>query len=188
MGSTLFDSIGVPSATEIDAFGTEHQPGGFWQRQATIQWMERIAGILHSGESVLFEGQMRIAFIREAVATYRIGTARILLVDCPDDTRISRLTDQGRQQLANPDMMNWSHYLREEALEAGCEILDTGASTLADNAEVLFVDRPSEGQKLGAQLNPWCEARKCRERPYDGTQCPSVRLSRNHLCSCCAFL
>jgi hypothetical protein len=133
----FFDSIGVPSAVEHEAVGTEHQPGGAWQRQATMQWMDRIAEMLRADESVLFEGQMRIAFIREAIAVSGISNARILLIDCADDYRRSRLTDRGQPQLATQDMMYWSRYLREEALQARCEILDTGALTLGECLERL---------------------------------------------------
>lgn len=133
----FFDSIGIPSAAELDAFGTGHQPGGAWQRQATMDWMDRIAAMLRAGESVLFEGQMRIAFIQEAIAASRIANARILLIDCADDCRISRLTDRGQPHLANPDMMNWSQYLRAESQEMGCEILDTGVLILAECLERL---------------------------------------------------
>lgn len=133
----FFDSIGIPSAAELDAFGTEHQPGGAWQRQATIQWMNHIAGMLRAGETVLFEGQMRIAFIREAIAAANITKARIPLIDCNDDRRISRLTDRGQSELATRDMMNWSRYLRKEALETKCEILDTGSLTLGQCLERL---------------------------------------------------
>jgi hypothetical protein len=126
------DSIGIPSAAELDAFGTEHQPGGAWQRHATMQWMDQIAGMPLAGESVLFEGQIRIAYIREAIAACNFANGRILLIDCADDCRISRLADRGRPQLATWDMMNWSGYLREGALQMGCEILDTEALTLAE--------------------------------------------------------
>jgi dephospho-CoA kinase len=135
----FFDSIGIPSAAELDAFGAGHQPGGTWQRQATMQWMDRIAGMLRAGESVLLEGQMRIAFIREAIAASKIANARILLIDCDNDCRISRLTDRGQPQLATWDMMNWSRYLREEALQTGCEILDTGVLTLGECLERLRI-------------------------------------------------
>lgn len=128
----FFDSAGVPSPEEMAAFGDGHQPGGAWQRATTIQWMERIAGTLRTGTSVLFEGQMRIAFIREALALSRIEGAHIVLLDCDDATRAARLhLDRNQPELANADMMAWSRYLRDEAGFAGCEILDTGKVTLA---------------------------------------------------------
>lgn len=123
----FFDSVGVPSAEAMRAFGDGHQPGGAWQRATTIQWMEHIAAVMCSGLSVLFEGQMRIGFIHEALALFGIKGARIVLIDCDDSTRAGRLhLDRNQPELATLDMMAWARYLRDEALQAGCEILDTG--------------------------------------------------------------
>jgi hypothetical protein len=36
------------------------------------------------------------------------------------------------RSLANTDMMAWSRYLRDEAMQTGCEILDTGAIPFED--------------------------------------------------------
>ena len=62
-----FDTVGVPSADVMATFGTGYQPGGAWQRAMTLQWFERIRSLIDEGHSVLFEGQMRIAFIQEAL-------------------------------------------------------------------------------------------------------------------------
>lgn len=124
----FFDSVGVPSTEAMRAFGNGHQPGGAWQHATTIQWIERIAPMLRAGTSVLFEGQMRIAFIHEAVALSGIKGAHIILVDCDDATRRARLhIHRNQPDLANADMMAWARYLRDEATQAGCEILDTGS-------------------------------------------------------------
>src|SRR5579859_2762450 len=72
-----FDTIGVPSAEVMASYGRDHQPGGAWQRAMTFQWLERIASHLVAGRTVLFEGQMRIAFIREALTALKIGNARV---------------------------------------------------------------------------------------------------------------
>ena len=61
-----FDTIGVPSAEVMATFGPGHQPGGAWQRAMTLQWFERLGATVAEGRSVIFEGQMRIAFIQEA--------------------------------------------------------------------------------------------------------------------------
>ena len=123
----FFDSVGVPGADELAALGPE-----VWQRTTTLQWMNRIAPVVASGKAVLFEGQMRIALIQEAIAASAIADARILLVDCSDAVRLHRLTHDRRQpELADENMMNWARYLREEALRIGCEILDTGAVPIA---------------------------------------------------------
>ena len=128
-----FDSIGVPSAEVMATFGTGYQPGGAWQRAVTLQWFERLGSVVHKGRSVLFEGQMRIAFIQEALKLQSIPNAHVILVECDDSTRDSRLIhDRKQPELANESMKGWSRYLHSEAMEAGLEILDTGKRTLAE--------------------------------------------------------
>jgi hypothetical protein len=93
----------------------------------TIQLMDKIAGMLRTGRSVLFERQMRIGFALEACALAGISNARLILVDCDDAIQALRLSrDRGQPGLASAEMMGWTAYLREEAMRAGCEILDTG--------------------------------------------------------------
>ncbi|HEV2710597.1 MAG TPA: AAA family ATPase [Edaphobacter sp.] len=130
------DTIGVPSAEVMATYGTGHQPGGAWQRAMTLQWFERIVPLLNSGRSILFEGQMRIAFIHEALATHHISHARVILVECDDETRADRLTNHRLQpELANESMKGWSRFLHQEALEAGYEILDTGRIPIAESVQ-----------------------------------------------------
>jgi hypothetical protein len=124
----FFDSIGVPSAEIMATYVGDYGPGGGWQRAMTMEWMQRIAPLLNSGKTILFEGQMRIAFIEEAIAAAGITNARIILVDCSDSVRGARLTyDRQQPDLANENMMGWARFLREEANRGGYEILDTGS-------------------------------------------------------------
>lgn len=117
-------------------FGDGHHPGGAWQHAMTLQWFERIAPVLTSGRAVLFEGQMRIAFVQEALATHNIRHARIILVDCDDGTRSARLCfDRQQPELANESMMGWGRYLRQETREAGYEVLDTGVTSLPESID-----------------------------------------------------
>jgi dephospho-CoA kinase len=129
----FFDSIGVPPADQMKAYGEGYQPGGAWQRAMTIQWIERITKILLTGRSVLLEGQMRIAFIHDALQKSGISGAHVVLVDCDEATRTTRLnTARSQPNLANPDMMNWARFLREEARLYGCEILDSSRLSIAE--------------------------------------------------------
>ncbi|HKD61781.1 MAG TPA: hypothetical protein VKB47_15060 [Terracidiphilus sp.] len=58
--------------------------------------------MLAEGKTVLFEGQMRIAFVREALTAFEIKNARILCVECDDSTRARRLIhDRLQPELAN---------------------------------------------------------------------------------------
>jgi hypothetical protein len=130
-----FDSIGVPPAEEMVAgWGS----GESWQRAMTYKWMARISAMRGAGlnRPVLFEGQIRLAFLREALSSAEFTDARIILVDCSDVTRVHRLTtDRHQAELANPTMMSWAAYLRKEALEANCEVLDTTAVSLRTSVE-----------------------------------------------------
>jgi dephospho-CoA kinase len=134
-----FDTIGVPSVEVMATFGAGHQPGGAWQRAMTLKWFERIARALTAGRTVLFEGQMRIAFIQEALTIFEIRNARVLCVECDDVTRTRRLThDRLQPDLANERMMGWSRYLHQETIKAGYEILDTTNLSLADSVDVVL--------------------------------------------------
>jgi predicted ABC-type ATPase len=125
----FFDSIGVPT---VDRMERDYGGGVAWQRVKTLEWMARIGPCLSTQRPALFEGQMRIAFIMEALAAHKIATAHIVLVDCDDVTRKARLhTDRSQPELANPIMMNWARCLREEALELGVETLDTSHKSVA---------------------------------------------------------
>jgi hypothetical protein len=131
-----FDSIGVPSAEIMATYGRGYEPGGAWQRAMTLQWLERIASVLNSGQRVLFEGQMRIAFVQEALDAHGITGARIICVECDDATRTARLVhDRLQPELANESMMGWSRYLHQETIAAGYEILDTTGLSLTESIQ-----------------------------------------------------
>ncbi|MFT3700372.1 MAG: hypothetical protein QM831_44920 [Kofleriaceae bacterium] len=121
-----FDTIGVPSPDVMASYGSDHQPGGAWQRAMTLEWFARIAPL---SEDVLFEGQMRLAFIVEAAAHVGV-VARIVLVDCADDVRAARLSARGQPELATTDMMRWAAYLRDEARTLEAVILDTTSMSI----------------------------------------------------------
>ena len=135
-----FDTIGVPPVAEmLERYGTGHQPGGAWQRAMTLEWMTRVAGVLRTGRPVLFEGQMRPAFVVEALAACGISRARLVLVDCDDAVRVRRLTEDRRQpELADANMLNWASYLREEARALGFEVLDTGRLSVMESVDMLL--------------------------------------------------
>ena len=139
-----FDSIGVPSAEVMRAWGAD----GAWQREMTLAWMARIAAMRDAHRPVLFEGQMQLAFVREGLHAAGIADARVILVDCDDEIRTRRLVTERRQpELANPEMMNGAAYLRREANQAGCEVLDTSEVSLAHSVEqiCMYLAPPSAG-------------------------------------------
>ena len=126
-----FDSIGVLST---EAMRTGWGSGEAWQRDATLAWMAKIAANSKQDRAVLFEGQMRLAFIREGRLAAGLADVHLILVDCDDEIRMRRLVaNRNQPELANATMLNWAAHLRGEAREAGCEIIDTSRTPLQEN-------------------------------------------------------
>ena len=110
-----------------------------WQRVKTLEYVDRIAADARPDRPILVEGQMRLAFLRAALAEPGLTGARVILVDCDAATRTDRLTRERRQpDLANPRMMGWAAFLRREARSFGCEVLDTSSLSLAGGVEVVL--------------------------------------------------
>jgi cytidylate kinase len=123
-----FDSIGVPAREHMIA---KYSSGEAWQRAVTQQWMERIAATPRLRRRVLLEGQMRLSFVIEAAAAVGITDYVLILVDCDDGTRTKRLfLHRNQEDLATPAMMNWAEYLRSEAAQLRCTVLNTAHLTL----------------------------------------------------------
>jgi adenylate kinase family enzyme len=131
-----FDRAGVPSLAQMVA---EHGSGEGWQRAKTIEWMTRLAPLAASGRGLLLDGQTRLSFLAEAAEAAGGPAYHPILVDCDDETRVSRLCLERRQpELASETMMSWARYLRREARRCGCEILQTSALSLQQCTELVW--------------------------------------------------
>jgi adenylylsulfate kinase-like enzyme len=58
-----FDRNGTPP---VEQMVREHGSGETWQRAMTFKWTTKLAERLHPDTPILFEGRMRISFVREA--------------------------------------------------------------------------------------------------------------------------
>lgn len=126
-----FDAVGVPSPDAMTAgWGSSEE----WQRATTFAWLKRIASECDcQSRPALLEGQMRIAFIREALVAAGLTDARVVLVDCDDETRTRRLVhDRQQPEFCNDTMKNWAAYLRDEAYAANVEVIDTTRKSFAE--------------------------------------------------------
>jgi energy-coupling factor transporter ATP-binding protein EcfA2 len=141
-----FDQIGVPSVEQMIA---DYGSGEMWQRAKTIEWMAKLGDGTARGRRVLFEGQTRLSFLADGAAAAGSFAFTPILIDCDDETRTSRLSlNRGQAELANAAMMNWATWLRRDASERGCEILDTSVSSLEESvAQVL--------RRLREHKKPW---------------------------------
>jgi shikimate kinase len=131
-----FDRVGVPSPKEMIAnYGSTEA----WQLAKTHEWMVKIAANRRTARHILFEGQMRCSFVLEAAAAAGIAEFILILVDCDDATRARCLTLERRQpDLANPTMMSWARYLRNEAHQLHCTILDTTVLSLEEYVKQIW--------------------------------------------------
>jgi hypothetical protein len=60
-------------------------------------------------------------------------------VDCDDETRSKRLAiDRKQPELADENMMNWARYLRGEAKDRGCEIMNTSLLSLDEGVSYVM--------------------------------------------------
>ena len=130
-----FDSIGVPSPEEmIRDFGS----GENWQRMKIVEWIQRIARALPE-HSIIFEGQMRISSLLEALMQANLPEAKIVLIDCSDSARAHRLNVLRQQPgLNNERMRTWARYLRREALREGIQVVDTSNLTVEEAAGLVL--------------------------------------------------
>jgi RNase adaptor protein for sRNA GlmZ degradation len=139
-----FDSIGVPSNEEmIRDFGS----GENWQRTKIVEWIQRIARRLPE-HSIIFEGQMRISTLLEALKQANLPQAKIVLIDCSDSARAYRLNVLRQQSELNHERMrNWAGYLRREALSEGIQIVDTSNLSVEEAAGLVLKIGGLESQK-----------------------------------------
>jgi len=132
-----FDSVGVPSVTDVTAqFGSPQA----WQQSTTERWVTSLVANETGDRVALLEGQMRPSEVRAAFARQGVSRGRILLVDCDHDARDARLRNERRQpELATPRMAAWAAYLRGQADALELPIFDTTHLTLAQ-AEQGFIE------------------------------------------------
>jgi hypothetical protein len=135
-----------------------------WQKAKTFEWIERIRDeFLSKGKSVLFDGQMRISFILEACKAAGIINYEVVLVDCDDSSRESRLRlDRRQPELATERMMNWARFLRNEALAADVLILDTSEHSIEScMSQILtLLGNPERSSGLVAGHRKWLQRRQ----------------------------
>ena len=129
----LDEELERPTEKFMESIGPTEGPGGSFQRGFALYSIPALVRSRESGRPTLLDCQCRIAFIREAIAKCQVTEIRLILIECDDPTRDSRLNGRGSPELAHEQMRNWSKYLHSEAVEAGLDILDTGAHSLEEN-------------------------------------------------------
>jgi hypothetical protein len=129
-----FDSIGVPSAEEIQTrFGGPAE----WQAFATGQWIDHLSKNADANEVAVLDGQVRPSVVETMLERAEIKVARIALVDCGIEERHRRLHARGQSELATPEMDCWAAYLRGQADALRLSIVDSGRLSREEAVERL---------------------------------------------------
>lgn len=115
-----FDSVGVPATADMIA---EYGSPSNWQKQQTFDWIERLIAL--DAETIIFEGQVNLDFIKEGFSRVAFTDYTVTLLDCDVATMQARLSQRGSEDLFTPDMINWLAYLRNQAVERDVDIIDT---------------------------------------------------------------
>lgn len=117
-----FDSIGVPSEQEMLAI---YGSGSEWQKAMTYHWVQQFKQYLDK-DLILIEGQVNLTYIETALRGLGFYRYQIILLHCENSIRHQRLTGKRLQpELVNPEMDNWSRFLKKQAIKKNAMILDT---------------------------------------------------------------
>lgn len=125
VGCHYFDSIGVPSAEEMERdFGS----GEGWQNATTHTWIARLSTC--ADRVAVLDGQTRPSVVRAAFHRTGIRQGAIVLIDCTAADRQRRLHGaRGQPELASAQMDSWAAYLRGQADALELPIIDTTSLT-----------------------------------------------------------
>lgn len=131
-----FDSIEIPTPEEMER---EYGSGSEWQKAMTYQWIDRLINETESN-TIVFEGQVNLQFIKDGFAKHQFSNYKIVLVDCSLEKMTYRLTHLRNQpELLTEDMKNWLNYLRNQAKEFNVPIINT--ADLSENEVVEEFER-----------------------------------------------
>jgi energy-coupling factor transporter ATP-binding protein EcfA2 len=131
-----FDRVGVPPVEKMIA---QYGSIDAWQRAKTLDWMAKLLQFAKSGRRLVFEGQTRLSFLAEGATAVGDLAYLPILVDRDDETRWKRLAiDRKQPELANEKMLNWARYLRSEARDRGCEIVNTSLLSLDEGVSYVM--------------------------------------------------
>lgn len=125
-----FDSIGIPSQGEMEKeYGTWEK----FQKVTCIKWIDKLVNE-YNDDIIYFEGQVNLDFIIDGFKANKFNNYSIILIDCSNEEMEKRLVERGQPELANKDMFNWQRFLKKQAEEKGCDIIN---STYLSKEELL---------------------------------------------------
>ncbi|MDX6516877.1 MAG: hypothetical protein QOH73_2543 [Gaiellaceae bacterium] len=125
-----FDEIGVPAGADAT-----------WRQGANEEWVQRAIAYEWAGTDLLLAGQTPVGELLRTPSVGLLDGVSACLMDCDDDTRITRLHARGPEWLASTggtlqDYLNWAAWLRDHAVEQNAHVID-GAAPVDEVADAL---------------------------------------------------
>lgn len=130
-----FDTLGSPS---LSAMMAEHGSPQAWQVTAMHQWMASLSANPWNCRVAVLEGEIPPILVHQTFEERRIGRGRIVLIECDDETRESRLARDSRPLgQGQAQMAAWAQSFRDQAEALGIPVLDTSSAPVADTVKLL---------------------------------------------------
>jgi hypothetical protein len=136
-----FDEIGVPPGADAA-----------WRRRANEQWVRRALGYQAQRMDMLLAGQTPLGEFLESPSAALLEAISACLLDCDDETRLTRLRARGPEWLTRSaaelkDYLNWAEWLRSHARERHVRVIDTSALSGGQVADELAAWIAAEREK-----------------------------------------
>ena len=106
-----FDEIGVPSDVDIG-----------WRHQANERWVHRALDYQAAGVDMVLAGQTPLGELLAAPSAAQLEAISACLLDCDDETRVTRLRERGEEWLERApgdlqDFVHWAEWMRRHAAD-----------------------------------------------------------------------
>jgi len=116
-----FDQQGVPSEKEvIERYGDWEK----WGIQRINEWINKIKEDYIENRVTIFDVQNKPENIENVCKEFGISNYNVILLDCSDNERKSRLMQRNQPHLINDSLFIWAQFLRDEASLKGYTIID----------------------------------------------------------------
>ena len=100
-----FDEIGVPPGADT-----------VWRQRANEEWVRRALDYQTEGIDLVLAGQTPFGELLASPSASLLESISACLIDCDDDTRVTRLRARGPERLAHlQEYLNWAEWMRRHA-------------------------------------------------------------------------
>ena len=124
-----FDQPKVPSVEEV-----QEKYGGWenWGIARTNEWIKKIKEDFLENRITIFDVQTKPENFENACRDFGITNYVVILLDCSDEERKKRLTQRDQPHLINDSLLEWAHFLRNQANNKNYIIIENTELTVEE--------------------------------------------------------